>query len=314
MASIPPSPAAFSAAEQRKLFALLPTGVVAITGRTEDGKPTGFVVGTFQSLSLDPALVTFCVDKSSSTWPVLRASAKFTANILSVGQEGICKALGRKGEDKFQGLTYDDSAIGTPRLPDAAAWLDCRVLSEVVAGDHFVIIATIAAMDVGHGNSLVFCEGKLGSYQAPQLTEAAKAPPQPEMVARIEKAWISAWGDGDTAAFEAIVAPGYVRHSKDGHKVRLPELIGQIEASHAAFGEFNVEVLHAAAQDDMIALHWRTTARHTGSFMDVPATGREVVVHGASFLRHHGGRIVEEWVAWDPREMLSAMKIWHLGA
>ncbi|WP_139161140.1 flavin reductase family protein, partial [Acinetobacter baumannii] len=70
-------------ADQRKLFSLLPTGVVAITGMTEDDKPTGLVVGTFQSLSLEPALVTFCVDKSSSTWPVLRNKGKFTANILS---------------------------------------------------------------------------------------------------------------------------------------------------------------------------------------------------------------------------------------
>ena len=48
--------------------------------------------------------------------------------------------------------------------------------------------------------------------------------------------------------------------------------------------------------------------------MDVPATGRSITVTGASFLRFEDDKIAEEWVVWDPRELLSALGIWHLGA
>jgi len=301
-------------AEQRKIFGQLPTGVVAITGMTAEDKPTGFIVGTFQSLSLEPALVTFCVAKTSSTWPVLRAQGRFTANVLSAGQVAICKALGRKGEDKFNGLAHESGPLGTPRLTGAVAWIDCQVLSEVVAGDHFMIVGSVAAITQGSGNALVFNNGKFGECSEVESAQPASAAGDAAtLLPKIADAWTRAWGQGETAAFENIVAPSYVRHSKTGEQVRLPAMLRQIEESHAAFSNFKVEILHAIDHDDLIALHWRTTALHTGMFMDVPPTHRKVTVQGSSFLRHRNDLITEEWVVWDPRELLSSMDIWHLG-
>ena len=163
----------------RQVFGLLPTGVVAVTGLDINGKPAGLIVGTFQSLSLAPALVTFCVDKSSSTWPVLRSLGRFTANILSTEQLSVCKALSRKGEDKFQGVDYQDSVLGTPRILNSTAWIDCEVLSEVVAGDHYMIVGAVKAMEAGTGDALVFRGGKFGEYHqwpVPAPTGAEKSP------------------------------------------------------------------------------------------------------------------------------------------
>ena len=149
---------------QRQVFGALPTGVTAITGLTSDGAPRGFVVGTFQSLSLDPPLVTFCVDKSSSTWPTLRSLGRFTANILSTSQLPVCRALSRKGEQKFHGIDYEESLVGTPRICGATAWIDCEVISEVVAGDHFVIIGAIQTIVPGGGEALMFRGGGFGEF------------------------------------------------------------------------------------------------------------------------------------------------------
>ena len=304
---------AFTADDQRKLFSLLPTGVVAITGMTADNKPSGLIVGTFQSLSLDPPLVTFSVGKGSSTWPALRAQGKFTANILASDQNDICSALGKKGDDKFKNIDYRLSAIGTPRIPNATAWVDCHVRSEVVAGDHFVIVGSIARIETGFKHALVFSEGKLGACTPLEPQTKTSNSKRQEMLSRISDAWMRAWGKGETKAFEELVSKNYVRHSKSGDTVSLPEMLKQIEDSHSAFGEFNVDILHAIDEGDFVALHWRTQAKHTGTFMDVPATQREVTVHGASFMRHRDGQIVEEWVVWDPRELLASMEIWHLG-
>lgn len=133
-----------------------------------------------------------------------------------------------------------------------------------------------------------------------------------DMLTRISEAWARAWGQGETAAFEAILSPDYVRHSKTGEE-KLPDVIRQIEESHAAFSDFTVEILHAIEDDNLAAIHWRSTGTHTGEFMGVPPTHRTVTVHGASFLNHHDGLITDESVVWDPRELLSSMKIWHLG-
>jgi len=82
----------FSADDQRAIFGLQPTGTVAICGMDGECKPTGFIVGTFQSLPLEPALVTFCIANTSSAWSALRKQGRFTANILSTTQMDTCKA------------------------------------------------------------------------------------------------------------------------------------------------------------------------------------------------------------------------------
>ena len=129
----------------------------------------------------------------------------------------------------------------------------------------------------------------------------------------ILKAWNGAWGDGDLAAFEQLLAPGYVRRSKSGSE-DYANLRKTIEAMHTAFPDSSTEILEIIEDGPRVAVHWQTTGTHTGEFMDVPATGRSIAVTGASFLRFDGDKLAEEWVVWDPRELLSALGIWHLGA
>jgi steroid delta-isomerase-like uncharacterized protein len=132
------------------------------------------------------------------------------------------------------------------------------------------------------------------------------------MLERVTEAWTKAWGEGDTAAFERLVAPDYERQSKSGSE-GLAEVVQQIEESHRAFSDFQVTVLRAIENDNLVAIHWETVGKHTGDFMGVPPTGRSVTVQGASFISHRDGQITSEAVVWDPREMLSSMSIWHLG-
>ena len=129
----------------------------------------------------------------------------------------------------------------------------------------------------------------------------------------ILKAWNGAWGDGDLAAFEQLLAPGYVRRSKTGSE-DYAALRKTIEAMHTAFPDSSTEILEIIEDGPRVAVHWQTTGTHTGEFMDVPATGRSITVTGASFLTFDGDKLAEEWVVWDPRELLSALGIWHLGA
>jgi steroid delta-isomerase-like uncharacterized protein len=128
----------------------------------------------------------------------------------------------------------------------------------------------------------------------------------------ILNAWNGAWGDGDLAAFERLLAPGYVRRSKSGSE-DYASLRGTIEAMHTAFPDSSTEILEIVEDGTKVAVYWQTTGTHHGEFMDVPPTGRYVTVTGASFLRFENDKLAEESVIWDPRELLSALGIWHLG-
>jgi steroid delta-isomerase-like uncharacterized protein len=129
----------------------------------------------------------------------------------------------------------------------------------------------------------------------------------------ILNAWNKAWGGGDAAAFEQLLTPDYIRRSKSGtedfHSVERT-----ITATHTAFPDLTCDILHFLEEGDSAAIRWQTKGTHQGEFMDVPATGRSVSITGASFLRFEGDKLAEEWVVSDPRELLAAIGIWHLGS
>ncbi|MEO6826583.1 MAG: flavin reductase family protein [Microbacteriaceae bacterium] len=152
-------------ASYRRVLGKLPTGVVAITGVNDEDEKLGLVVGTFQSLSLEPPLVMFCVDKSSSTWPKLRRLQNFTANILSDQQVDICRTLSRKGPRKFENLACTTGPLGTPHLDGASAYIDCKVTAEVAVGDHYMVVGAVTDMQEGTGDALIFRGGTFGQYQ-----------------------------------------------------------------------------------------------------------------------------------------------------
>lgn len=169
-------PTDITPAHYRQILGKLPTGVTAITGINDDNEKLGLVVGTFQSLSLEPPLVMFCVDKSSSSWPKLRKLQKFTANILADDQISICRSLSRKGPQKFEGLPCTDGPLGTPHLDGATAYIDCIVTAEVLVGDHYMVIGAVTHMEDGTGDALLFRGGKFGQYQPIEIpTEVSRS-------------------------------------------------------------------------------------------------------------------------------------------
>src|SRR2546423_692247 len=86
----PPGPEEF-----RAVLSRLASGVVAVTGLDSEGRPAGLTVSSFVSVSLDPPLVSFCVARTSRTWPLLRAGGRVCVNILSEGQAAARLGRGR---------------------------------------------------------------------------------------------------------------------------------------------------------------------------------------------------------------------------
>ncbi|MBO1267292.1 flavin reductase family protein [Arthrobacter cavernae] len=160
----------------RQILGLLPTGVTAITGVNDDGEKLGLVVGTFQSLSIDPPLVMFCVDKSSSTWPKVRKLQNFTANILADDQVPVCRKLSSKGPRKLEDVPNSTCALGTPHIEGATAYIDCVVTAEVAVGDHYMVVGSIVSMEQGSGDALLFRGGKFGQYLPIEMPAPAAAP------------------------------------------------------------------------------------------------------------------------------------------
>ncbi len=152
----------------RAVMRHLPTGVAAICAEDEyTGDPAGMIVGTFQSLSLDPALVTFSIARTSTSWPKISRTGRFSVSLLADGQQPVCKALSSKAADKFSSIPWARSEFGTPHILGSLGWIDCEIKSELDGGDHLLIIADVLHMQAAEGEPLVFHGGRLGSFREP---------------------------------------------------------------------------------------------------------------------------------------------------
>lgn len=160
----------------RNVLGQYPTGVCVVTAEADDGSRSGFVVGSFTSVSIDPPLIAFYPDKKSSSWPKIEAAGRFCVNILSAEQEHLCRQFAAKGNDKFDGVATRRSELGSPILEGAVAWIDCTIESVGDAGDHYIVMGRVLGLDIESGAlPLLFFQGGYGRF-APHSLIAAYTP------------------------------------------------------------------------------------------------------------------------------------------
>jgi flavin reductase (DIM6/NTAB) family NADH-FMN oxidoreductase RutF/DNA-binding IclR family transcriptional regulator len=149
----------------RQVLGQYPTGVCAITAQQPAGQPVGMVVGSFTSVSLDPALIAFLPDKRSTTWPKIQQAGHFCVNILASDQEAVCRQIASKGPDKLDGLSYRPADSGAPILDGVVAWIDCDITSVSEAGDHYIVLGAVRELHIEKPSlPLLFFRGGYGRF------------------------------------------------------------------------------------------------------------------------------------------------------
>ncbi|MGV0835578.1 3-hydroxy-9,10-secoandrosta-1,3,5(10)-triene-9,17-dione monooxygenase reductase subunit [Mycolicibacterium thermoresistibile] len=118
------------------------TGVTIITTVHEDA-PVGFACQSFAALSLDPPLVLFCPTKVSRSWQAIEATGRFCVNVLHENQQHVSARFGSKEPDKFAGIDWQPSELGSPIIDGSLAHIDCTVHAVHDGGDHFVVFGKV---------------------------------------------------------------------------------------------------------------------------------------------------------------------------
>jgi flavin reductase (DIM6/NTAB) family NADH-FMN oxidoreductase RutF len=151
-------------AEFRKVLGNYPTGV-CINTAMDEGKPAGMVVGSFTSISLDPPLVGFFPDKSSTSWPLIEKAGHFCVNVMTSNQGPVCRAVSAKGEAKFAGVEYLISEHNLPVIAGTIATIECKLYSVTEAGDHWFVLGRVLRMEtVREDDPMLFHRGRYGSF------------------------------------------------------------------------------------------------------------------------------------------------------
>ncbi|MEE1793396.1 flavin reductase family protein [Streptomyces sp. BE308] len=144
----------------RSVFRQHAAGVAVITA-AGDG-PVGFTATSLNSVAAEPPLISFGVGTSSSSWPVIADAEHIGVHILGEHQEELAARFARSGADRFGPATdWRDGPEGVPLLDGVPAWLVCRVVDRIPAGDHRIVIAQAVVGDpAGGGRPLVYHQGR----------------------------------------------------------------------------------------------------------------------------------------------------------
>ncbi|WP_432542800.1 flavin reductase family protein [Kineococcus sp. SYSU DK002] len=129
----------------RTTFALFPTGVAALSA-VVDGEPVVLVASSFQvGISLDPPLVLFAVQHTSTSWPRLKTAPRIGVSVLGEAHDLAARQLASKAADRFAGIETTTTASGAHFIHGAPVWIEASIHSEVPAGDHDVVLLEVHA-------------------------------------------------------------------------------------------------------------------------------------------------------------------------
>jgi flavin reductase (DIM6/NTAB) family NADH-FMN oxidoreductase RutF len=131
----------------REAFGHFPSGIIAIAAEV-DGVREGLAASTFVPVSLEPPLVSFCVQNTSETWPKLKGLPYLGISVLGEAHDDAARALAAKTGDRFAGLETTSTDSGAVFIHGTAVWLESAIEQLVPAGDHTIVILRVSDITV----------------------------------------------------------------------------------------------------------------------------------------------------------------------
>ncbi len=127
----------------RQALGCFGTGVAVITTVDAGGRPVGLTANSFTSVSLDPPLILFCLDRRAGSLAAFEHSHHYAVNILHIGQQDISRRFVQKDIDRFAETPWETWDRGAPIIQDCFASLECERNQILDGGDHRIFIARV---------------------------------------------------------------------------------------------------------------------------------------------------------------------------
>ncbi|MDZ5602866.1 flavin reductase family protein [Pseudomonas sp. RP23018S] len=143
----------------RRALGNFATGVTVVTAAGPSGRKVGVTANSFNSVSLDPALILWSIDKRSTSHEVFEQASHFAVNILAADQIDLSNNFARPKEDRFAGIDVEEGAGGAPLFLDCAARFQCEKYQQLDGGDHWILVGKVVAFDDFGRSPLLYHQG-----------------------------------------------------------------------------------------------------------------------------------------------------------
>lgn len=148
----------------RQALGSFPTGVAVVTVLVPGTHPVGITVNSFTSVSLEPPMVLWCLDKHSRRYEAFTKSKGFVVSVLGTAHEDVSQRLARPGSHDLTEIPLINTELGPPALADALALFECVNEAAYEGGDHAILLGHVIRFARREaGAPLVFYRGRYGA-------------------------------------------------------------------------------------------------------------------------------------------------------
>lgn len=139
------------------------TGITVITALDADSRPVGLTVNSFNSVSLEPPLVLFSLDRRANCADAFGDGKPFAVNVLGADQQAESNHFASKADDKFADIPFDwqPGGNGCAMLNSAIASFECVTEATHDGGDHVIIIGRVTRLNQAEAAApLLYYQGR----------------------------------------------------------------------------------------------------------------------------------------------------------
>ena len=149
--------------------------VIAVTGQCYE--LVGMTMSSFNSVSIDPPLVLFSVDRKANSLAAMYHAKGFAVNVLGREQEDISNRFARALSDKWTDVNRTVGHAEAPLITGALAHFECEPHAHYDGGDHVIFLVRVVRHSVRAGNPapLLFFRGRYRDI----VDETDREPPWP---------------------------------------------------------------------------------------------------------------------------------------
>ena len=148
-------------AEFKDALGCFATGITVVTAVGPRGKLIGITANSFNSVSLDPPLILFSLNRRAYSLRAFLSTQTFAVNVLREDQEALSQNFAQALEDKWSGVDYETWDTGCPILTDALASFECKIRHTYHGGDHVIFVGEVLRLTHDpEGRPLLFYRGR----------------------------------------------------------------------------------------------------------------------------------------------------------
>jgi steroid delta-isomerase-like uncharacterized protein len=117
------------------------------------------------------------------------------------------------------------------------------------------------------------------------------------------------WNKGNVAVVDELIDANCVYHI-DPQPTDVREYWRQgVATFRAAFSDAHITNEDMVAEGDKVVTRWTWRMKHTGEWMGIAATGKQLELKGISIHRIVDGKIVEDWAVGDELGMMRQLGV-----